>query len=268
MSATPIPRSLQLTQFGDLDISSIKTMPSQHRGYKTRVVETNNFENYLSFIKTRLELHEQGYIVLPNIEASEYRSKYSIGQLLEQYRQWFPETHIQAIHGQLKSDEQKEVIQKFRDNKIQILISTSIIEVGIHVPNATFISIYHPEYFGLSSLHQLRGRVGRDEKPGFCFLIAENSLTLEQKNRLKEFEKISDGFKISELDLKLRGSGDLFGIDQSGHEEGRRISHIVDDKKILDDVIEDINSKLNPETIHYLQNFYGIMSDPLVMKSV
>lgn len=226
MTATPIPRTLQLAHYGDLDISSIKTMPMGRKGIQTRIVEKNNYEKYLSFLKTRIGLGEQAYIVVPAIEESETLAIKNVEEILLRYKKFFPEFRIASLHGQLKSEEKNSVITDFSNGTIQILISTSVIEVGINVINATVMSIYDPHRFGLSSLHQLRGRVGRGDHPGFCFLIVENEIGPETKERLKVIENNTDGFIIAEADLQNRGSGDLFGALQSGHVSEHRIGDI------------------------------------------
>jgi ATP-dependent DNA helicase RecG len=144
------------------------------------------------------------------------------------------------LHGQMKPEEKEKVIQDFRDQKIHILISTSVIEVGINIPNATIMSIYNPERFGLSSLHQLRGRVGRGDRPGFCFLVLDKELPPDSYHRLEVIEKNLDGFIIAEEDLKFRGEGDLFGVDQSGSISTKKLANFLTHTVILEQVVQDI----------------------------
>ena len=240
MSATPIPRTLQLAQYGDLDISTIKTIPPGRKGTKTRIVRQDNYEKYLSFIMTRVKLGEQVYIVVPAITESETLDIKNVEELSLKYKQYFPNLAVSSLHGQLKPQDKHSVMQEFEKGNIDILISTSVIEVGINVLNSTVMSIYNPERFGLSSLHQLRGRVGRGEKPGFCFLIPDNKLSFEALNRLKVIEKSNDGFEIAEADLKNRGEGDLFGTDQSGNLSSFKVASIFENfdlfQKSQDDV--------------------------------
>ncbi len=263
MSATPIPRTLSLTQYGDLDISIIKEMPAHKKGFKTRIVNSENMSKFLSFLKTRLDLNEQAYVVLPNIDKTEFRSTYSIEEVHEQYKKFFPETNIAILHGRLDSDEQKSIIHDFRENKIQLLISTTVVEVGIHVSNATLMIIYHPEYFGLSSLHQLRGRVGRDKLQGFCFLIITNKLGPQQNQRLSFFEKENDGFKIAEEDLLYRGEGNLFGKTQSGASNSRKISNLLEDIVIFNKVIEDFKDFNKSDFLNHI-HFYNLKEDKYI----
>lgn len=228
MSATPIPRSLQMAQYGDLDISTIEVLPGGRKGIKSRIVTPQTYEKYLSFIKTRMSLGEQVYIVVPAIEESEAVNLNNINSILESYKKYFPEYNISCLHGQMSSQEKQEIMDLFTQGKIDLLVATTVIEVGINVLNSTVISIYNPERFGLSSLHQLRGRVGRGNKPGFCFLVTDQNISTESMNRIKIIEKTNDGFEIAQADLKNRGQGDLFGPDQSGHISSFRIANIVE----------------------------------------
>ncbi|MCO4753916.1 MAG: ATP-dependent DNA helicase RecG [Bacteriovoracaceae bacterium] len=240
MTATPIPRTLQLAQYGDLEISTIRTMPTGRSGIKTRIVSASTYEKYLSFIKTRLSLGEQVYIVAPAITESETLDIRNVEEIEKEYKQYFPEFRIQALHGKLKASDKQEIFEKFSDNSIDLLISTSVIEVGINVTNATVMSIYNPDRFGLSSLHQLRGRVGRGSKPGFCFLVANQKVSKDSMDRLKVIEQSIDGFHIAEADLKNRGEGDLFGISQSGSVTQRKVASIFEHFDIFDRVNRDL----------------------------
>jgi ATP-dependent DNA helicase RecG len=238
MSATPIPRSLSLTQYGDLDISTIRTMPGGRKGHKTRIVTEETFQQFLSFIKTRLSLGEQVYVVVPAINENE-QDFHNLIDTLERFKRFFPENVVEGLHGQMRADEKALMFNNFKAHKIDILISTSVIEVGINVLNATVMAIINPERFGLSSLHQLRGRVGRGDKPGFCFLVNDKKLSALSMERLKVIEGSTDGFKIAEEDLKLRGEGDLFGTDQSGSLAQKRLANIVLHADILYQARED-----------------------------
>ena len=240
MTATPIPRTLSLAQYGDLDISSIKTMPSGRKGIKTRITEKLNYEKYVEFVKSRLMQREQAYFVFPAIDESETLDLQNVKESLKKYQASFRGFTVEALHGQMKPDEKEKVVQDFRDQKIHILVSTSVIEVGINIPNSTIMSIYNPERFGLSSLHQLRGRVGRGEKPGFCFLVLDKDLPPESYHRLEVIEKNLDGFVIAEEDLKFRGEGDLFGVDQSGSVTTKKLANFLTHTAILEQVVQDV----------------------------
>ena len=260
MSATPIPRSLSLTQYGDLEISIIKTMPKGRKGSKTRIVEPANFENFLSFLKTRISLGEQAYILVPAISESPDQNIRDLEQTFDRFSQIFPEMRIKSLHGQMKNDEKSEVFRDFKNHEIDILIATSVIEVGINVINSTIMAILNPERFGLSSLHQMRGRVGRGEKPGFCFLILEKKLQPESLHRLQVIEKYSDGFKIAEEDLKIRGQGNLFGQEQSGVVAQKKIANIIEHQDIFYKVLKDFkthNMSKHPRVLDLSKKYQG-----------
>lgn len=240
MSATPIPRTLSLARYGDLDISSIKTMPTGRKGIKTRITEQINYLKYIDFIKSRLNLGEQAYFVFPAIEESETIDIQNVKESFLKYKKVFNGYCVEMLHGQMKPQEKENIVRKFRERSVHILISTSVIEVGINVPNATIMSIYNPERFGLSSLHQLRGRVGRGDKAGFCFLVLDKDISPEAHQRLKVIEENLDGFIIAEEDLKFRGEGDIFGVDQSGIVAKKMASFILH-SDILEQVIKDLH---------------------------
>lgn len=240
MTATPIPRTLSLAQYGDLDISSIKTMPAGRKGIKTRITEKGNYQKYVEFVKGRLMQKEQAYFVFPAIEESETMDLQNVKESLKKYKESFRGFNVEMLHGQMKPEEKEKVVQDFRDQKVHILVSTSVIEVGINIPNSTIMSIYNPERFGLSSLHQLRGRVGRGEKPGFCFLVLDKDLAPEAYQRLEVIEKNLDGFVIAEEDLKFRGEGDLFGVDQSGSVTTKKLANFLTHTAILEQVVQDV----------------------------
>ncbi len=255
MTATPIPRTLSLAQYGDLDISSIKMMPAGRKGIKTRITEKINYEKYVEFVKARLLMGEQAYFVFPAIEESETIEIQNVKESLKKYQASFSSFKVEMLHGQMKAEEKEQVIQAFRDKKINILISTSVIEVGINIPNATIMSIYNPERFGLSSLHQLRGRVGRGDKPGFCFLVLDKDLHPEAHQRLEVIEKNLDGFVIAEEDLKFRGEGDLFGVDQSGTVTTKKLANFLTHTAILEQVVQDLE-KLKVEEPELLNPYF------------
>lgn len=251
MTATPIPRTLSLAQYGDLDIASIKTMPAGRKPIKTRITERVNYSKYVDFVKGRLSLGEQAYFVFPAIDESETLDLQNVKEALKTYRETFKGYKVEALHGQMKADEKEQVVQAFKRKEVHILVSTSVIEVGINIPNATIMSIYNPERFGLSSLHQLRGRVGRGEKPGFCFLVLDKEVSPEALQRLKVLEETLDGFVIAEEDLKFRGEGDIFGVDQSGTTTTKKLANFLTHTAILEKVVadlQDLNAK-RPELL-------------------
>jgi ATP-dependent DNA helicase RecG len=258
MTATPIPRSLSLTQFGDLDISTIKTMPTGRKGHKTRIITPENFEKFLTFINTRLSMKEQVYVVVPAINESAAQEMLHLQQVLDKFSEIFSNYRIKGLHGQMKSEEKSDVFKEFKKHEIDILVATSVIEVGINVLNATVMAIMNPERFGLSSLHQLRGRVGRGDKPGFCFLVNDKKVSQESMQRLKVIENSSDGFKIAEEDLKIRGEGDLFGQSQSGAITSKKLANIIVHQPILiqakEDILRLIKEK-NPSILSLIEEF-------------
>jgi len=241
MTATPIPRSLCLTQFGDLDISIIKEKPQGRKKVSSRIIGSDNFQNFLNFINTRVDMGEQVYVVAPAIEESEILDIQNVQKITAFFKKNFPRMNIQALHGKLSPQEKEQILNNFYHQETNVLISTSVIEVGIDNHNATVMCIFGPERFGLSSLHQLRGRVGRGGKPGFFFMVEDKKLTGQSIKRLQVIENCMDGFKIAEEDLKLRGEGNLIGTEQSGANL-KKLSDISAHKDILEKVISDFKT--------------------------
>lgn len=216
MTATPIPRTVALTLYGDLDLSIIDEMPEGRIPVKTYLVPLKKRKDAYGFIQKRVKEEEQVYIITPFIEISESMATVKAAKdEFENLKKVFPKLKLGLLHGRLKSKEKEEVLNDFKDKKLDILVSTSVVEVGVDVPNATIMVIEGAERFGLAQLHQLRGRVGRGDKQSYCLLFptSEESGII---SRLKNLEKISDGLKLSEIDLKIRGSGEIFGHRQSG----------------------------------------------------
>ncbi len=268
MTATPIPRTLSLAQYGDLDIATIKTMPSGRKPIKTRITEKFNYEKYIDFVKARLTMGEQAYFVFPAIEESESLEIQNVKESFKRYQQVFSHFKVEALHGQMKPEEKEKIISDFKNKKINILISTSVIEVGINIPNATIMSIYNPERFGLSSLHQLRGRVGRGEKPGFCFLVLDKEVSLEAHERLKVLENTLDGFVIAEEDLRFRGEGDLFGVDQSGTVTTKKLANFLTHSHILEQVVHDLESLMNTSPELLAPHFERLAKDQKILDTI
>lgn len=264
MTATPIPRSLSLTQYGDLDITTIKSAPKCRAGFKTRIVTDKNFESFLSFLKTRLTLGEQAYIVVPAIEDSETLDINNLNDIRERFKKFFPENKIFPLHGKMPPAEKAQAFLDFKAGKVEVLIATSVVEVGINVPNATIMAILNPERFGLSSLHQLRGRVGRGEKMGFCFLILDKLVSKESKKRLEFIEKVSDGFNVSEEDLRIRGQGDLLGKDQSGSDGLRKIANPLVHYHLLE-MARSIITKMSDHPVREFDEYLEQVSKDLLV---
>lgn len=216
MSATPIPRTLGLVIFGDLDISIIDELPPSRKPVKTYAISTLKRKNCYGFIKNEIAQGRQAYIVCPLVEEGELENVASAEEYAaELMLNDFSNISVGIVHGHMKPAEKDEVMKKFADNEISLLVATTVIEVGVDVPNATVMTIENAERFGLSQLHQLRGRVGRGKYDSYCFLISNNR-NPETMQRLKVMCSTNDGFKIADEDLKLRGPGDFFGERQHG----------------------------------------------------
>lgn len=261
MTATPIPRTLALTKYTDMQIISVKSKPKDRKPIITKVRFENSLSKIYDFISNQAKAGRQAYIVYPLVEESE---KLDLKSAVEHYellsKQIFPDLKCGLLHGQLHWKEKDAVMKDFADKKYDILIATTVIEVGIDVPNATVILIENAERFGLSQLHQLRGRVGRGEYKSYCILVASQKyMQLYQKNlmdiptirRLKALEETADGFELSEIDLELRGPGDFLGTKQSGLPDFKFID-LVQDKEIID-----LSKQIAEDIIDYKFTNYG-----------
>jgi len=233
MTATPIPRTLALTFYGDLDVSVIDELPSGRQPVTTVWRKAKERSKIYTYIKDAVRRGEQVYIVYPLLEESE---KIDLAAATQEYEKLsnsvFTDFNVGLIHGRMKSDEKESVMNAFKSGEISILVSTTVIEVGVDVPNATVMLIEHAERFGLTQLHQLRGRVGRGPKKSYCILITSGKITEEGVKRVEALTQTNDGFKIAEADLKLRGPGELYGTKQHG-DLGLRIADLVTDGEIL-----------------------------------
>lgn len=240
MSATPIPRTYALTIYGDTDISSIKSKPPGRKEVITIFKKEKDITEVLEMMKEELDKKHQIYVVAPMIEDDENDKKETVKDLEEKMNKAFGKiAKIGVVHGKLDSKEKNKVMSDFEKNRINILISTTVIEVGVNVPNASMIVIFNANMFGLSTLHQLRGRVGRNDIQSYCILIAK-----ESQERLRLLEKTNDGFEISEYDFQTRGEGDLFGVRQSGALEFK-MANIKKDFKMLLKAKEDADEFIN-----------------------
>ncbi len=228
MSATPIPRTFALTIYGDMDISIIKEMPKGREKVNTIVKKDEEIEDVLNIMYEELKNKHQIYVVAPSIEEDDTSDITSVNELKEKMVKAFKNYKIAVLHGKMASNLKDEIMLKFKNKEIDILISTTVIEVGVDVPDASLMVIFDANHFGLSTLHQLRGRVGRSDIKSTCVLISKT-----ETERLKILETTSDGFKIAEEDFKLRGSGDLFGTKQSG-DMTFKIANLREDFKILE----------------------------------
>jgi ATP-dependent DNA helicase RecG len=233
LTATPIPRTLSLTLYGDLDVSVLDELPPGRTPIVTRMTSEPHLPGVWEFLRREVTAGHQAYIVYPVIEESKLELKAAIDEFERLSKEVFPKLKLGLLHGRLSSEEKDEVMQRFRKNEAQILVATTVVEVGVDVPNATVMVIEHAERFGLSQLHQLRGRIGRGAQKSHCILVAPRRLTDEARARLDTMVRTSNGFEIAETDLQLRGPGEFFGTRQSG-DLGFHIANPLRDKELLE----------------------------------
>ncbi|VAV83871.1 ATP-dependent DNA helicase RecG [hydrothermal vent metagenome] len=249
MTATPIPRTLSMTVFGELDVSVIDELPKGRQLIKTRLMRESQRQEAYSLLRTELERGSQAYVVYPLVEESEELELRDATRMREHLaKDVFPEYKVVLLHGRMKGAEKEAVMADFKEGRSDVLVSTTVIEVGVDVPNATVILIEHAERFGLAQLHQLRGRVGRGERSSTCILLAQYTPNEDTWKRLKVIEGTTDGFRIAEEDLKIRGPGDFIGTRQSGMPEFRT-SDTFADLGLLKTAREDAKAflELDPE---------------------
>lgn len=233
MTATPIPRTLAISVFGEMDVSSIKQLPKGRKSIITSWAKHEQYEQVLAQMTSELRKGRQAYVICPLIESSEHlEDVQNVVALYESLQQYYGADKVGLLHGKLTPDEKDDVMQRFSDKEIDILVSTTVVEVGVNVPNATFMMIYDADRFGLSTLHQLRGRVGRSEHQSYCVLIASPK-TETGIERMTIMTQTSDGFELSERDLEMRGPGDFFGVKQSGLPDFL-VANVVEDYRMLE----------------------------------
>ena len=233
MSATPIPRSLALTLYGELDVSVVKGLPAGRQPVKTLVKSDSHREQVYQFMQEALSSGSQAYVVYPLVQESEHLDLKDATAGYEMLIERFPAFKVGLVHGKMKSADKDATMKLFKDGELDILVSTTVIEVGVDVPNASIMIIEHAERFGLSQLHQLRGRVGRGSTQSTCFLMADFKRSADARERLSTMERTNDGFEIAEADLKLRGPGDFLGTRQSGLPEFK-YADLARDQQLLE----------------------------------
>jgi ATP-dependent DNA helicase RecG len=245
MTATPIPRTLALTTYGDLDVSLIRDMPPGRRPVRTLVRPESDREQVYELMRQQLEHGRQAYVVYPLIEESDKVDLRAATEMKDHLEQdVFPAYRVALLHGRMKADAKERVMRAFVAGELQILVSTTVIEVGVDVPNASVMVVEHAERFGLSQLHQLRGRVGRDAHQSFCMLIHQEPLSDLAGERLKAMAQVADGFVLAERDLALRGPGDFFGTRQSGVPT-LRVGDLVRDHALMEDARREASAWLD-----------------------
>jgi ATP-dependent DNA helicase RecG len=234
MTATPIPRTLALTLYGDLDVSAIRDRPPGRMPVRTTMLPDARRDEMHAIVRRELDAGRQAYVIYPLVEESakvDVKAATEMADTLAQ--QVFPEFRIGLLHGRMKADAKDRVMKAFASGELQVLVSTTVVEVGIDVPNATVMVVEHAERFGLSQLHQLRGRVGRGAHQSYCVLVYQAPMSEDARDRLTAMVDTQDGFAISERDLQIRGAGDFFGTRQAGVPTFRLID-LVRDRELLD----------------------------------
>jgi ATP-dependent DNA helicase RecG len=233
LTATPIPRTLSLTLYGDLDVSVLDELPPGRTPIETRMTTEKHLPGVWDSLRREVEAGHQGYIVYPVIEESKLELKAAMEEYERLSRDVFPKLKVGLLHGRMSSEEKDDVMQRFRRNEVQVLVATTVIEVGVDVPNATVMVIEHAERFGLAQLHQLRGRIGRGAQKSHCILVAPGRMTDDGRARLETMVRTTNGFEIAETDLLIRGPGEFFGTRQSG-ELGFHVANPLRDRELLE----------------------------------
>lgn len=247
MTATPIPRTLAMTIYGDLDVSVIDELPPGRKPIQTIHKYDDQMTSLYGGIRNQINAGRQAYIVFPLIKESEKSDLKNLETGFESLKEIFPEFSLSKVHGKMKPKEKEEEMQRFVSGETQILVSTTVIEVGVNVPNASVMVILDAQRFGLSQLHQLRGRVGRGAKQSFCLLVTNRKLSKETSKRIDIMCDTNDGFQIAEADLKLRGPGDLEGTQQSGIAFDLKIADIARDGQIVQLAREEAQKIINDD---------------------
>ena len=250
MTATPIPRTLALTTYGDLDVSIMREMPPGRYPIRTIAKPETRREEIYAFIRKQIEEGRQAYVIYPLVEESEKVDLRAATEMADHLAQdVFPDLRVALLHGRMKQEAKDRVMQAFARGEYHILVSTTVVEVGVDVANAAVMLVEHAERFGLSQLHQLRGRVGRGPHQSYCILLYQYPLTDQARERLKALTDTTDGFVIAEKDLELRGPGDFFGTRQSGLPT-LRVGDLVRDHQIMEEARREASAALDDPSQH------------------
>jgi len=236
MTATPIPRTLALTIYGDLDVSVIDELPPGRTPVSARVVSDERAAEVWEFVRKIVAAGQQAYVVYPVIEENEEKDtglKAAIKMYDELRKKVFPEFKLGLLHGRMSADDKESIMRRFKAGELNILVATTVIEVGVDVPNASAMVIEHAERFGLSQMHQLRGRIGRGSAKSYCVLMTGGKISEEAQQRLDTMVATTDGFEVAEKDLELRGPGEFFGTRQAGM-PSLRVANVIRDRKLLE----------------------------------
>lgn len=274
MSATPIPRTLSMTLYGDLEVSKITELPKGRQPIKTAIIFDKDRSQLFRTIREQIKRGRQAYFVYPLIEESEKLDLKAATDALEEIRAEFSDFQVGLLHGRLSSEEKEATMAAFKSGEVNILVSTTVIEVGVDVANASVMVIEHAERFGLAQLHQLRGRVGRGSEQSYCFLITSFKLSKDGKERLATMERTTDGFEIAEKDLEIRGAGDLYGTRQSGMPDLQLLDLVKDEplviqsRQISDFILKDDPHLRKPENRLLRDRVLSEPSDTLILNEI
>jgi ATP-dependent DNA helicase RecG len=250
MTATPIPRTLALTLYGDLDVSVLDELPPGRTPVATRVVSDERAEEVWEFVRKVATSGQQAYVVYPVIEENEEKDtglKAAIKMYDELRKKILSDLKVGLLHGRMSAEEKELMMRRFKQNEVQVLVSTTVIEVGVDVPNASVMVIEHAERFGLSQMHQLRGRIGRGAARSYCILMTGGKVSEEAQQRLDTMVSTTDGFEVAEKDLELRGPGEFFGTRQAGM-PSLRVANLIRDRKLLELAKREARSLLEDKT--------------------
>jgi ATP-dependent DNA helicase RecG len=258
MTATPIPRTLAMTLYGDLDVSIITEMPAGRKKVKTVLVKGTKINEIYNFIEKELKNDNQAFFVYPLIEESEVLDLKAATEMYEVLKKRYENYGVGLLHGKMTPDEKNDIMEKFVNKEFKVLVSTTVIEVGVDVPDATIMVIEHADRFGLSQLHQLRGRVGRSKKQSYCFLIVDDNVSSITREKIRKFADTTSGFEVSEIDLEWRGPGKFFGTEQHGLPDFK-FMEILKDPELIEKARKDAYKILSEDP--ELKKYYHLKNE-------